>query len=79
MTHCYPTWHTHKTPDGYRWVILEVTVKELPYPDGTYAHSEVVKSDTASSRAQAVGMAKRWVRYLCAQAKRECADAGAAS
>lgn len=55
------TWGTSKSAEGYTWRVYAV---------GYQVETRYLKSGTCATRAQAVGQAKRWTRYLKAQASK---------
>lgn len=58
------TWRTEKIDNGqFRYIVKRVG----------YQHQEIIQTGIRSTRAQAKGMAQRWVRYLKAKARQEAA------
>ncbi len=54
------TWNTTKTSKGFEFKVIKV---------GYNVPTETLKSGTLPTRPRAVTQAKKWVRYLKAQAK----------
>jgi hypothetical protein len=52
------SWRTHKIEEGFQFQIVRI---------GYAVPTEVIKSGVCATRAQAMGMAKKWTRYYKAQ------------
>ena len=53
------TWHTKKTNNGFEFRVITIEYQKK---------SKILKSGVLPTRARAVTQAKKWVRYLKAQA-----------
>lgn len=59
------SWNTTKREDGsYSFRVYEIIARATPNAEGHYADSVTVKTGTRTTRPQAVGVAKRWVRFF---------------
>ena len=56
------TWNTSITAAGFEWQVIEV---------GHKVETKVLKSGRCSTRARAVGQAKRWCLYLKRKASQQ--------
>ena len=64
----YYTWNTIKTGSRFTWNVKEVTTRTTANARGSYADTEIVKTGTRATHAQAKGLAEKWIRYLRAVA-----------
>ena len=62
------SWNTMKTAEGFNFSVYEIVSRSEPNAEGMYADIVPLKVGSCSTRAQAKGLAQRWVRYLKAQA-----------
>lgn len=62
------SWNTTKTAEGFSFEVYEIVGRSEPAAAGRYADLVTLKTGCRSTRAQAKGLAQRWVRYLKAQA-----------
>ena len=56
-------WNTTKITNGFKYTVYQTIVLETPNTNGRYAESVILQTGTRETRAQAVGIAKRWMRY----------------
>ena len=64
------SWSTKKVKDGYRWNISKLTSLKNPNKQGHYVNTVVIKTGIRKTRAQAMGIGKKWKMYLTQQAKK---------
>lgn len=58
------SWSTTKTAAGFKFTITESTPRATPNAQGRYTDDRIVKTGTRPTRAQARGLAIKWVRYF---------------
>jgi hypothetical protein len=61
-------WATHKVANGYEWIITETTPRSTPNEHGRYADTIIVTRGMKATRAQAKGVASKWLKHFKAQA-----------
>jgi len=64
------SWNTKKVKGGFRWNVSKLTPLKNPNKQGHYVNTIVIKTGVKKTRAQAMGIGKRWKMYLTQQSKR---------
>lgn len=58
------SWRTTKVAAGFDFAVIEIISRSEPDADGKYADLVTLKTGNRPTRAQAKGLAQRWVRYF---------------
>ena len=57
------SFNTTKTAEGYSWKVYEVVSSATPLENGSYAKFITRQTGVKATRAQALGIAKKWTLY----------------
>lgn len=57
------SWRTAKVGNKYKYSVLRMIPRKTKNRMGHYADTKIVRSGILSTRARAMAMAQRWVRY----------------